>query len=176
MVRCAPPRTRAAVGEEAGEAGAAARCSCRSDGNVALAAMLDIGAGTAGIVGVAAPPAPVPFAVLALRRPGAVSADDDDDDKEEELEGESGYGGGEGKLGCKPVEAGWPAKDVSSDARVGAVAVDGSGLAGSGSVRSSQRAAAFSVDMVARVGRCGREADGWIEEMVTWRWGCGGGD
>jgi hypothetical protein len=25
--------------------------------------------------------------------------------------------------------------------------------------------------MMARVGRCGREADGWIEEMVAGRWG-----
>jgi hypothetical protein len=65
---------------------------------------------------------------------------------------------------------------VSGDARVGAVAVDGSGLAGSGSVRSSQRAATFSVDMMARVGRCERDADGWIGEMVTGRWGCGGRD
>jgi len=33
-------------------------------------------------------------------------------------------------------------------------------------VRSSRRAATFSVDTMARVERCGWEADGWIEEMV----------
>ena len=98
MARCTPLRTRAAAGEEAGEAGAAARCCCRADGNVALAAMLDAGTGTAGVVGVAAPPALVRFTVLAPR--GAVSVDDDDDDddeeetEEEELDRESGYGGG----------------------------------------------------------------------------------
>jgi len=112
MVQCMPPRTRAAVGEEAGEAGAAARCCCRADGNVALAATLDAGAGTAGIVGVAAPPASVPFAVPALRWRGAVSADDDnnDDDEEERLERGSGYGGREGKLGYEPAEAGRSAR------------------------------------------------------------------
>ena len=120
MVRCTPPRTRAAAGEEAEEARAAARCCCRADRNVALAAMLDAGAGAAGIVGVAAPPAPVPFAVVGCGGGGAVSADDDD---EEELEREPGYGGEEGKLGCGPAEADWSAKGVSSDARVGAVAV-----------------------------------------------------
>lgn len=104
---------------------------------------------------------------------GAVSADDDEEEaEEEELERESGMG----KLGCEPAETGWSAKGVSSDACVGTVAIDGSGLAGSGSVRSSQHAATFSVDAMARVGRCGREVDGWIEEMVAGRWGCGGGD
>ena len=84
MMRCTPPRTRIVVGEEAGEAGAAARCCCRSDGNIAFAAMLDAGTGTAGVVSVAAPPAPVPFAVLALQRRGAVSADDEEEEAEEE--------------------------------------------------------------------------------------------
>ena len=45
---------------------------------------------------------------------------------------------------------------MSSDTRVGTVAVDGS-------ARSYQRADTFSVDAMARVGRCGREVDGWIE-------------
>ena len=67
---------------------------------------------------------PVPFAVVGCGGGGAVSADDDD---EEELERESRYGGEEGKLGCEPAEADWSAKDVSSDARVSAVAVCRSG-------------------------------------------------
>ena len=175
MVQRAPPRTQTAVGEEAGEVGAAARCCYRADGDVVLAAMLGAGTGVAGIVGVVAPSAPVPFAVLALWRRGAVSADADDeeeDGEEEELERESGYSGGEGEL----AEAGWSAKGVSSDACVGTIAVNGSGLMGSGSVRSSQHTATFSVDAMARAGRCGREVGGWVEEMVAGQLGCGAGD
>jgi hypothetical protein len=167
-VRCTLPRTRAAVGEEAGEAGAAARCCCRADGNVALAAMLDAGAGTAGIVGVAAPSAPVPFAVVGC---GGGARSRRTTTRKRKRKSWRGSLGGEGKLGCELAEAGWSAKGVSSDACVGAVAVDGSGLAGSGSVRSSQRAAMFSVDAMAGWGDVGGRQTTGLR-----RWWLGGGD
>ena len=162
MVRCAPPRIRTAVCDEAGEAGAAARCCYRADGNIAFAVMLDAGTG---------PPASLASRrLLHLSRSrcwrcggGAWSRRTTTKKKRRKKNWrEFGYGGREGKLGCEPAKAGWSTKGVSSDARVGTVD-------GSESVRSSQRAATFSIDAMARVGRCGREADGWVEEMVVGR-------